>query len=195
MKIHDHIPAVILAAGGSTRFGTPKQLARWGHKTLLEQAVETALASQVQSVIVVLGAVAEQCRPLLSHQPVQVVINEQWAMGQSSSLKTGLAALPAEVSAVIFLPVDMPRVTPAVINALLERYQQTRAPLIWPEYHGQRGNPVLFDRAMFPELWQVSGDTGGRPVLLAHQAQAERVAVDEAGVLLDIDFKENIIFL
>ncbi len=186
-EVQSRIAAVILAAGGSRRFGSPKQLTRWGEKTFLEHAVEVMLASSVNSVVVVLGAEVEQSMALLAHQSVQIVINEQWAIGQSSSLQAGLAALPETVGAVLFLPIDMPGITPQLINAIIQRYRQTLAPVVWPEFEGQRGNPVLFDRTLFPELWQISGDTGGRAVLLAHQQQAERVAVTERAVLLDID--------
>ena len=77
--------------------------------------------------------------------------------------------------------------TPEIINALIQRHRQTLAPVIWPEFEGKRGNPVLFDRSLFTQLAQVSGDTGGKPVLLAYQNQAERVVVANNAVLLDID--------
>lgn len=184
--------AVILAAGGSSRFGSPKQLAPWGNKTFIEQAVETALASQARPVIVVLGAEMERCQPLLANYPVQVVPNPNWAEGQSTSMRAGLAALPANISSALFLLVDLPALTPATIDALIERHRRTLAPLAWPEFEGKRGNPVLFDRRLFPDLAQIGGDTGGRPILLAYQDQAERVAVDNEGILLDVDRPEDL---
>jgi len=184
--------AVILAAGGSSRFGSPKQLARWGDRTFIEQAVETALASQARPVIVVLGAEMERCRPLLAKYPVQITPNPNWAEGQSTSMRAGLAALPANISSALFLLVDLPALTPATIDALIERHRRTLAPLAWPEFEGKRGNPVLFDRRLFADLAQIGGDTGGRPILLAYQDQAERVAVDNEGILLDVDRPEDL---
>jgi molybdenum cofactor cytidylyltransferase len=122
---------------------------------------------------------------------VTVVYNAEWAQGQSTSVKAGLASLPANVSAVLFLLADQPGVTPAIVNALIARHRTTLAPVVWPEHDGRRGNPVLFDRVTFPELLRLSGDTGGRPVLQAYADRAERVPVAGPGVLLDIDTPED----
>ncbi len=190
--VHSRAAVVVLAAGGSSRFGSPKQLARWGDKTLIEQAVDTALASEGGPVVVVLGAEVERSRAALGSRPVQVVVNEAWAQGQSTSMQAGLAALPDNIGCAIFMLVDLPGVTPDLINRLILRHRQTLAPLVWPEFEGRRGNPALFDRRLFAELKAVSGDTGGKPVLLRYQAQAERVAVADPAILQDIDRVEDL---
>ncbi|MBE7554757.1 MAG: putative selenium-dependent hydroxylase accessory protein YqeC [Anaerolineales bacterium] len=192
IEVHSRVAAVILAAGGSTRFGSPKQLARWGDKTFIEQVVDSALASPASPVVVVLGAEVEQCRALLRSRPVEIVLNPAWVEGQSTSMQAGLAALPANIGGTLFLLVDLPGVTPALLDELIQRHRATLAPLVWPEFEGQRGNPVLFDRALFPELRQISGDTGGRPLLLKYKDQAERVPVAEAGILQDFDRPEDL---
>ena len=184
--------AIILAAGGSTRFGSPKQLARWRGKSFIEHVVDVALASEADPIIVVLGAEHEQCQPLLKNKPIKIVVNQRWAEGQSTSMRVGLAVLPAEVSSTLFLLVDLPGITPDIINTIIKRYQQTHAPLVWPEFAGQRGHPVLFDRSLFTELNQISGDTGGKPVLKAHQAQAERVIVTTPTIIQDFDHPEQL---
>ncbi|MBN1995611.1 MAG: nucleotidyltransferase family protein [Anaerolineae bacterium] len=184
--------AIILAAGGSTRFGAPKQLARWGRQTFIERVADVALASLAQPVVVVVGAEIDQCRAALANRPVQVVVNKNWAGGQSTSMQAGLAVLPPNVNGVIFLLVDQPGVTPDVLDALIERHRQTLAPVVWPEFAGQRGNPVLFDRSLFDQLRQINGDVGGRPLLRAYQAQAERVAVTNRAVLQDFDRPEDL---
>ncbi|MCB0209855.1 MAG: nucleotidyltransferase family protein [Anaerolineae bacterium] len=184
--------AVILAAGGSSRFGSPKQLALWHGKTFIEHIVDVALASVAHPVIVVLGAEREQSQKLLKDKPVEIVMNDCWDEGQSTSLQAGLAALSPEISSALFLLVDLPAVTPDIIDAIIERYRHTRAPLVWPEFEGKRGNPVLFDRSLFAELHQISGDTGGKPVLMAHKAQAERVNVTNPGIIQDFDHPEHL---
>lgn len=183
--------AVVLAAGGSTRFGTLKQLLRWGEGTMLSQVVDTALASSVRPVVVVLGNQSEQCRAALGRRPVTIVVNEQWEQGQSTSVRAGLTSLPADVAAALFLLADQPAITAATLDALIERYGATRAPVIWPELAGRRGNPVLFDRALFPELMRLTGDVGGRCVLESHAAQAERVSVPDRGILYDVDTPDD----
>ena len=140
----------------------------------------------------VLGAEVEQSRTLLEDRPVPVGINEAWVGGQSSSMKAGLAALPPNISSALFLLVDQPWLQPQTIAALIRRYRQTLAPIVWPEFEGRRGNPILFDRALFPELRQISGDTGGRPLLQAYRDQAERVAVADRGIVLDVDQAEDL---
>lgn len=191
-EVYSRIAAVILAAGGSTRFGSPKQLARWGEKTFIEQAVDTALAAEVGQVVVVLGAEIEQCRAVLGSRPVEIVVNPAWTQGQSSSMQAGLAALPANIGGALFMLVDLPGVTPTLLSQLIKRYQETLAPLVWPEFEGRRGNPVLFDRALFSELQQVRGDTGGKPVLLKYQDRAARVSVTDEKILRDFDRPEDL---
>jgi molybdenum cofactor cytidylyltransferase len=192
VRVENRVAAIVLAAGRASRFGSPKQLALWQDKPLLAHVVDAALASQAEPVIVVLGAHAEACRSVLADRPVQIVMNDQWAAGQSTSMRAGLAALPSTVSAALFPLADQPFVTPAVINTLIAAYQQTLKPVVWPEFEGRRGNPVLFDRILFPEMNRISGDTGAKPVLMAHQAEAERVVVTEPGILQDIDRPEDL---
>jgi molybdenum cofactor cytidylyltransferase len=163
----------------------------WRGGTLLGHVVDAALASQAERVVVVLGNQADACRAALGDRPVQVVVNPDWAQGQSSSVRAGLAALPDSVSAALFPLVDQPGISPAVIDALIERHRATLAPVVWPAYEGRRGNPVLFDRAAFPELMRLAGDTGGRAVLEAYAERAERVAVSDPGVVFDIDTPED----
>jgi len=191
-EVHSRVAAVILAAGGSTRFGSPKQLAPWRGKTFIEQTVDTALASSARPVVVVLGAEVERCRAALADRPVEVVVNETWMQGQSTSMQAGLAALPANMGGAVFVLVDLPGVDPDLIDRLLQRYRETLAPLVWPEFEGRRGNPILFDRSLFLELRQVRGDTGGKPVLLRYQDRAERVIVSDKSILQDFDRPESL---
>jgi molybdenum cofactor cytidylyltransferase len=193
--VRSRVAVVVLAAGESRRFGQLKQLLPWGAGgTLLTHVVDVALASQAKPVVVVLGCQAEACRAALGDRPVKVVVNPDWAHGQSTSLQVGLAALPENVGATLFHLADLPGVTPAVIDALVARHGTTLAPVVWPEYKGRRGNPVLFDRVTFPGLRKVTGDVGGKPVLMAYAraGAGERVAVEEPGVLLDIDSPEDL---
>ncbi|MDM8518960.1 selenium cofactor biosynthesis protein YqeC [Anaerolineales bacterium HSG6] len=192
LECHARVAVVILAAGGASRFGSPKQLALWQGQSLLERAVEAVLAASVDSVTVVLGSETAQSERLLTNYPVQVVVNHDWATGQSSSMQAGLNTLPKNINGVLFMLVDLPNVTSTIIDLLITRYQQTLAPIVWPEFEGRRGNPVLFDQTMFAELHTIRGDQGGRAVIKTHQHVAERVAVSHAGILQDIDHPEDL---
>jgi len=183
--------AIVLAAGGATRFGQPKLLLPWRGTTLLGQVVDRALAAgSIDEVLVVVGCEGERVAAAVSDRPVRVVVNEAWAEGQSSSVRAGLAALPTGVSAALFLLGDQPEVTPEVIEALVQRHRQTLALIVVPSYRGQRNNPVLFDRAAFAELGQLCGDVGGRVLIERFQQSVERVAFDVPPPF-DIDTPED----
>jgi molybdenum cofactor cytidylyltransferase len=192
LEVCSRTAVVVLAAGESARFGSPKQLARWGTQTFIERVVEVALASQAGPVIVVLGAETEHSQALLRNQAVQIVVNENWADGQSTSVKAGLGVLPENIGGVLFLLVDQPGITPEIINAIIERHRQTLVPAARPEFNGQPGNPVLFDRSLFVELQDIRGDVGGRAVLKNYLQQIERVPVDTPAILQDFDHPEDL---
>ncbi|MBC8448858.1 MAG: putative selenium-dependent hydroxylase accessory protein YqeC [Chloroflexi bacterium] len=183
--------AIVLAAGGSTRFGQPKLLLPWGETTLLGRVVDQALAAEgIDEVIVVVGCAGERVAAALRDRPVRVVVNEVWAEGQSSSVSAGLAVLPSGVSAALFLLGDQPEVMPEAIEALVQRHRQTLAPIVVPSYRGQRGNPVLFDRTTFAELSRLRGDVGGRLLIERFGATVERVLFD-APPPFDVDTPED----
>jgi molybdenum cofactor cytidylyltransferase len=191
LQVQNRVAAVLLAAGASSRFGRLKQIEPWGDSTLLGRAADTGLASLAHPLVAVLGNQAGACRRALADRPVTITINPEWQSGQSSSIRAGLAALPSNISAALFLLADQPELKPETINSLIERYQRSLAPVVWPEYLGQRGNPVLFDRELFPRLMELSADVGGRALLHHHTEAAERVDVPDPGILFDIDRPED----
>jgi molybdenum cofactor cytidylyltransferase len=182
---------VVLAGGESRRFGRPKQLIPWGDKPLLAHVVDRVLASALRIVIVVTGYEGEQVAKTVADRPVVVVHNPRWAAGLSTSVQVGIAALPADVEAALFIMADQPGLTPQIIDALLRRYDETLAPIVVPLYGGRRGNPVLFDRRMFAELQQVQGDRGGRDLIEKYRQMVEFVEVGPPQAALDIDTPED----
>jgi molybdenum cofactor cytidylyltransferase len=169
---------VVLATGDAPRVGAPKPLTTWADHTCLERVVDTALAAtEVERVVVVLGAESDQSRHVRRNRPLTMVCNERWAEGHSTSMQAGLAALPPATSSVILLPADGPQVTPDILDALVRRHRHSLAPLVWPEFEGKRGNLLLCDRALFSELRHLRGDLRSHPLLQAYRAQAERLAV------------------
>jgi molybdenum cofactor cytidylyltransferase len=182
------IGAVVLAAGGSSRLGRPKQLLWHRGRSLLRRAAEEALASGCEPVVVVLGAEAGRLAPELAGLPVKPVVNERWADGMSTSLRLGVEALGPVVEACVLLLCDQPSVTAALLRGLVEAHRHGHR-LAGCEYGDALGVPALFDRSLFPELLNLGGDRGARPVLAAHAAEAARIAFPEG--VLDIDTPED----
>jgi molybdenum cofactor cytidylyltransferase len=191
LEVHGRVGAVVLAAGASRRFGQPKQLLPWGDTTLVGHIVDQVIASAVDRIVVVVGYEGDQVASAVADRSVAVVTNSNWAAGQSASVQVGLQAFPPDVEAVLFVMADQPGLTPGIMEALLRRYHQTLAPIVVPLYGGQRGNPVLFDRKMFPELLRLEGDQGGRDLIERYRFEAEFVEVEPPGAALDIDTPEN----
>jgi molybdenum cofactor cytidylyltransferase len=184
----DSVAIILLAAGGSARLGTPKQMLPVGDDTLLTRAARTALMARAGRVIVVLGAHADACQQALTGLPVEIVLNAAWADGQASSLRAGLARLAAGASpeAVIIMLCDQPKASPDLLDTLIARYHATRAPVVASRYAPDVvGPPALFDRTLFAQLETLTGDVGARRVIEAHGAKLETVPFP--GGTLDID--------
>lgn len=183
------VGAVVLAAGAGTRFGALKQALPWHGQPLVAHIAAQALAcADVQRVAVTVGAEGDRVRAALAGANVQIVPVPDWAEGQSRSVRAGLEALrPGNPGAVLFLLADQPGVSPALLSALIQRHRETLAPVVAPRHRGRRGNPVLFDRAVFGELAALSGDVGGRPVLQAHRDEVAWVDWPTPEILQDID--------
>lgn len=183
----DRIGAVVLAAGMSSRMGEPKQLLRLGQRTVLEQSLENVRGARVQEIILVLGFAAEMIARQVAGDGVKIVINEQFREGMGSSLRTGLAALDAEIDAALIVLADQPFVRPATLDQLMDGYIASGAQIAIPTYRGFRGNPVLLDRSVFAEVMALSGDIGCRAIFGDHTEGIVKVPVDDVGILLDID--------
>lgn len=183
------IGAVLLAAGQGTRFGVePKLLAMLAGKPLIRHAAEAALGSSARPVVAVLGAHAARVRAALDGLDLPFVENLDHAAGLSTSLRAGLAALPADTQAAIVILGDMPRVTPVHLEALIAAYASAvpRPSAVIPVHRGRRGNPVLIDhRRLASELSGLTGDRGAGG-LLAHRDDVLEIAADSA-IAFDVD--------
>jgi molybdenum cofactor cytidylyltransferase len=183
------VAAVILAAGRSTRMGGPnKLLAELGGKTLVRIVAEQALASKAQGVIVVTGHQAEQVEKALQGLKVKFVRNPDFAGGLASSVKAGIAAVPANADGAVICLGDMPLISAHLIDRLIEAFAPDRGNLIAvPVSDGRRGNPVLWSRRFFSELMALDGDIGARHLIAKHSEAVAEVPVEGFGAFLDID--------
>ncbi len=183
---------VILAAGGSTRLGRPKQLLPYRGRSLLRHTAETAVASVCRPVVVVLGAHAANMEGETCGLPVRVVENSLWRQGMATSLRRGLQALEtgdAGTAAVVIALCDQPLVTVQVIDALVLAYRTEGRPIIASAYAGCLGVPALFDRSLFPELRALTGDEGARRIITRHAKDVHGVPLP--GGALDLDTPED----
>jgi molybdenum cofactor cytidylyltransferase len=185
------VAAVILAAGGSERMGRPKQLMPVRGKPMVRCVTETVCTSGMAQVIIVVGAVADRVAQAVSGLPVEIVVNMAWSQGLSTSVRAGLGAIVASIEAAMIVLADQPRLTRRTLQALVARYAATRALIVAPYHRGRRGNPVLFDRALFHELLAVEGDQGGRAVVARHEHAVARLEVDDPATALDVDTPQD----
>jgi molybdenum cofactor cytidylyltransferase len=182
------IGLVILAAGASTRMGTPKQLLTYRGRTLIEYIVEQAIASVCHPIIVVLGANAEHIQPKLTSFNILTIKNGSFAEGMSSSIRTGIEVLTAEspaLKAVVLMVCDQPFVSTQLINQLVENYRKNNYLIVASEYNGVLGVPCLFDSALFSQLMALSGDAGARKLIKCF-AQ-DTIGVPAPEVAFDLD--------
>jgi molybdenum cofactor cytidylyltransferase len=181
------IAVLLLAAGSSRRMGRPKLLLELGGRTLVRRAVEQALAAGPGEVVVVVGPNRDEMARALAGSGARLVDNPDHLTGMASSMRVGVAALAPETEAVVVLLGDQPFQGPEVIPALVGEYRASGRPIVVPVYAGQRGNPVLFDRSVFPELLVQQGDQGGRAVITADPARVATVAFESEQPQRDLD--------
>jgi molybdenum cofactor cytidylyltransferase len=172
------IAGVVLAAGASRRMGTQKLLLPLEGRPIVRHAVEAVLAAGLDEVVVVLGREPEAVGAALAGLRIRTVVNPRYAEGLATSLRAALDALPAGVQAVVIALGDQPRVDPGVILRLVEAFRSTARGIVVPVYRDGRGNPVLFAASVFDELRAVTGDQGGRPVILRDPRRVAEVSVD-----------------
>ena len=185
------VAALVLAAGSSRRMGGANKLLQpVGGIAMLRRVVNAALASRCTSVRVVTGADADAAQTCLEGLDVQFVNNPEHATGMASSLRCGLAALPADADAVVVLLADMPWIDGAHVDRLLAAFDPQQPRIITPVRDGRRGNPILWPREFFAEMGAVSGDVGAREVLQRHAAQIDSVAFDDDAIFADVDTPE-----
>jgi molybdenum cofactor cytidylyltransferase len=192
MQEGKNIAALVLAAGRSTRMGgSNKLLAEISGRPLVRIAVDQALASQAAPVVVVTGYQRDQVEAALQGLDIQVVHNPDYADGLSTSLRTGLNALRADVDGVVVLLADMPQVDATLIDRLIAAFDPGKGALaVVPTIEGKRGNPVLWSRRFFPDLMSVDGDIGARHLIGKYPEAFVELPVTGTGALADVDTRE-----
>lgn len=189
------IPAVVLAAGRSTRMGRPKALLPLGEReTFLTRVVRTFLKAKIEEVIVVVGHQPEALVDALSESgfSIRVVVNPRYDAGQLSSILAGLEVIdrPA-VTAMLLTLVDVPLVLPETISAIVRRYHASHAPVVRPVSRDRHGHPIIIDRSLFGHLRATDPAAGLKPLVHAYASAAGDVEVVDEGAFADVDTPED----
>ncbi len=187
--------AILLAAGASRRMGEPKPLLRWGETTLLQWEIAELMRSQVDDIVVVLGADAERVRHTLGEGARHCVFNQRWPQGRATSLAKGAASLlrgrQARPDAVVVLNVDQPT-RADIVDRLLDALRRGGAEIVQPSYQGKAGHPVVIRGSLLPELAAATESALGlRGILEAHPPLLVEMD-DEPVVRIDLDTPDTL---
>lgn len=190
LSVHSQTAGIILAAGESQRLGKPKQLLEWEGQPFISYMVKTALAAGLAPIIVVTGAYKELIEDVLMGLPVKCVHNPDWKEGQSTSVRTGVTALPQGCDRAMFILSDQPQIPALLLCQLIQCHNQKRLSITAPQTRERRGNPVLFSKETFSFLQTITGDRGGREAFSAFQVDYLPWIDDR--ILIDVDQETDI---
>jgi molybdenum cofactor cytidylyltransferase len=186
------IACLVLAAGRSSRMAPRNKLLEpIGGEKMVRRVAATAIASGAEPVIVVSGHEAAAVAGALQGLDVTIVTNPDYADGLSTSLRTGLRALPAGIDGALILLGDMPEVEASVLAALMAAFARANAICV-PVCHGRRGNPVLWGKSYFAEMMRLTGDTGAKPLMARHETHLIEVEVATDSIFEDVDAPEDL---
>ena len=192
-KVHiNNTGVIILAAGESSRLGSPKQLLVYSGATLLQHAIEAAQSSDAGIVIVVLGANADLITDELKPATANIVVNAAWKEGMASTIRYGLQTLVKlnpQAEAVIVMVADQPFVTADLLNNLMEVNRKEQRSIVAGKYGDTFGTPVLFGKRFFPELLELTGDVGAKSLVRKYMNDAAFVPFPKGDI--DIDTMED----
>ncbi|MBS0580404.1 MAG: nucleotidyltransferase family protein [Proteobacteria bacterium] len=183
--------AVVLAAGASTRFGSPKQLVRIAGRPLLHASVTRAAEIAGNALVVVLGSGAAQLAPLLKHSAGGIVINQEWREGLASSIRAGIARLPGTCAGALLILADQPAVSVEDLKRLAGAWRRQPLHIAAALHEGGLGLPAVFPRSLFPELLRLRGDAGVRVLLRRNAERLVRVTMPSAAI--DLDTPEDLL--
>ncbi|MDB5307587.1 MAG: hypothetical protein JWO38_1789 [Gemmataceae bacterium] len=187
----NRVAVAVLAAGGSSRMGRPKQLLPFAGRSLLRHAAEVALAAECGPVVVVLGAGADRLHPEVDGLPVEVIVNSEWELGPGTSVRAAVETIEPnrQVDALVFLLCDQPRADAENVRRLIAVREATGLPMAASGYAGTLGVPALFARALFADLCALPPTAGAKQVL-ARRPDAVAV-VPFPGGEIDLDTPED----
>jgi len=190
--MEETITGILLAAGLSTRMGTPKQLLPFGNSTIIETVIDNLLQSKLDGVIVVIGHQADLIRLTIKSKPIQITFNPNYHDGMLSSAQCGIRSLPKSSVAIAITLVDQPLITPDLIDIVIAAHHGNNYGITIPKFNNQRGHPAIFDRQYTEEILELDQYSGGlRSILQIHADDIFHVQVNSDRILQDIDEKAD----
>jgi molybdenum cofactor cytidylyltransferase len=185
------VSILILAAGNSSRLGSPKQLVEFEGKTLIERTTETALAISDQ-VLIVLGGNSELILPKLERftNTISTIFNLAWQEGMGTSIRLGVEKLAEESDLILILLSDQPFVSRILLQNMLQIFADSQNPIVSCVYGNTLGVPILFHKSVFPELLKLNGDKGAKSFLYHYENKISTVDFPEG--VIDVDTSEDV---
>jgi molybdenum cofactor cytidylyltransferase len=184
------ISILLLAAGSSSRLGQSKQLLDINGELLLHRSAKIALQSKANNVLVVLGSEKEKLAAVVQDLPIEIYYNKDWEKGMGSSVKAGISQLMSKkISAVIIMVCDQPLISSSHLNNLIEKYLNTKAPLVASSYADTVGVPALFDKSLFSEILKLEDENGAKKII--NKFKHSLVPIDFPGGEVDLDTVED----
>jgi len=187
----DHLVAIILAAGYSSRMGAFKPLLPLGGTTLLERAVSLFRGAGIQDIRVVTGHRSDDLLPLLKRLQVRPLLNENYQAGMFSSVTAAATSIVSGNGAFFLLPVDIPLVRRETVELLARSYSDSSSCIIYPAFRGERGHPPLISDSYRDGILSWSGEGGLKAFLMQHEEYSLTLETDDDGILLDMDTEED----
>jgi molybdenum cofactor cytidylyltransferase len=180
-----NVGAIVLAAGGSSRFGEPKQLLTFRGETLVRRAVRAATEAGCSPVVLIVGESGSAIRENLREAPAAIVENPEWQRGLGTSIRTGMRHLTDSTDAVVLLTCDQPFVGPAIVAELIEAHEKTGKSIIASGYANTLGVPALFARSCFDDLLALPDESGAKSLIAARPNDIASIVFDEGAIDID----------
>lgn len=187
------ISCILLAAGLSSRFQSPKSLAVINGTTVIEQTQQMLLKTDLYEIIIVLGHAQELIKPhLLKHNRIKVVYNKDYNFGQTSSFKAGLSSVTENVQGVFLLPVDYPFVKSQTINLLMQQTVSIKSSILIPVFQGRKGHPPYFASSLFKDFLNLKNTEGLNTISRRYSEKVELIQIPDAGILKTFNTKQEL---
>lgn len=189
-----NVRGVILAAGLGRRMGAVKQLLPLRGRPLLQHVIDAARASRLDHLLLVLGHAHELILEMIDSRGLDVIVNPEFAAGQSTSVRAGLANGP-DADGVMFLLGDQPLVDAPLIDLLVTRFLAELPWALVPVHEGRPGNPAIIGREMMRDAQGLTGDVGARKLLRDNPRHVQRMEIGDPAVLRDVDTMDDYLAL